>query len=119
MKLIEFFNASDVEMFADFSYKENMNYKEFRKSPVWLVSDEVATKMQEKHPFFDYGVIKDPVFRVEDTETGNAVIYIGESLPEAIGTILSDKNPEMWDLYAGDSRIWCGKTDTIKELKSL
>lgn len=89
------------------------------KSPVWLVSDEVATKMQEKHPFFDYGVIKDPVFRVEDTETGNAVIYIGESLPEAIGTILSDESPEMWDLYAGDSRIWCGKTDTIKELKSL
>lgn len=60
-----------------------------------------------------------PLYRVEDTETGNWVTYVGESLDEARETILEDETPEEFDLYLGEERLWCGKLNTIDELKAL
>lgn len=59
------------------------------------------------------------LWRVEDTETGNYVIYIGSEKELAIESILEDDEPELWDLYCDGERVWCGKVDTIAELKSL
>ena len=59
---------------------------------------------------------------VNDTETGNWVLYKGESKRAAIEAILEDlasDEPAMWDLYENDERIWCGKTDTVNELKFM
>ena len=34
-------------------------------------------------------------------------------------TILSDENPEQWDLYKDGERIWCGATDLVSNLKYM
>lgn len=59
------------------------------------------------------------IYRVEDQESGNYCIYSGSNLEEAKNTILEDEAPEMWDLLKDENRIWCGKTDTIIELKAI
>ena len=59
------------------------------------------------------------VYTVNDTETGNGTIYVGTSIEVAIEAILEDDDPEMWDLYRNEERIWCGKVDTINDLKNL
>lgn len=59
------------------------------------------------------------IYRVEDQETGNYCIYSGSNLEEAKNTILEDEDREMWDLLKDGNRIWCGKTDTINELKAI
>ena len=59
---------------------------------------------------------------VNDTETGNWVIYDGDSRKEAIETILEDLEGvkmAQWDLYENGVRIWCGKTDTENELRYM
>lgn len=61
-------------------------------------------------------------YMVNDTETGNCVIYSGESLADAIAEILNDVESEdsiEWDLYKNGERVWCGKVNTLKELKSM
>lgn len=59
------------------------------------------------------------IYRVEDQESGNYCIYSGPNLEEAKNAILEDEDPEMWDLLKEGNRIWCGKTDTINELKAI
>ena len=54
MKKIEFFNASDVEMFVDFAIENDLVYTESADGLEWTVEDKVADKIQEAHPFFDY-----------------------------------------------------------------
>lgn len=54
MKKIEFFNASDVEQFVDFATENELSYQESEDGLEWIVEDEVANKIQEAHPFFDY-----------------------------------------------------------------
>ena len=59
---------------------------------------------------------------VNDTETGNYVLYDGESRKAAISAILDDlasDEPAQWDLYEDGERIWCGKTDTENELRYM
>lgn len=58
MKKIEFFNASDVEMFVDFAIENNISYNESEDGLKWEVSDEDAEKIQEAHPFYDYWTIE-------------------------------------------------------------
>lgn len=58
-------------------------------------------------------------YRVEDTETGNAVVYKGEDLQEAVAEIYADiksGDPVGLDLYCDDVRIWCSKTNSTDEL---
>lgn len=70
--------------------------------------------------YFEIEEEKEPsVWRVEDTETGNYVIYIGSDKTSAIEAILEDDEPELWDLYGDEERVWCGEIDTIDELKEL
>lgn len=59
------------------------------------------------------------VYTVNDTETGNGTIYVGTSIEVAIEAILEDDDPEMWDLYRDEERIWCGQVNTIAELKEI
>ena len=54
MKKIEFFNASDVEQFVDFATENELSYQGSEDGLEWIVEDEVANKIQEAHPFFDY-----------------------------------------------------------------
>lgn len=59
---------------------------------------------------------------VNDTETGNYVLYDGESRKAAISAILDDlasDEPAQWDLYENGERIWCGKTNTENELRYM
>lgn len=67
------------------------------------------------------------IYRVVDTETGNYCIYEGTSLELAFEEIKDNakvvneyaenfEDSELFDLYDGEERIWCGKTDTIEEL---
>lgn len=66
-------------------------------------------------------------YRVVDTETGNYCIYDGYFLESAFEAIKDNakvdnelagdfEDAELFDLYDGEERIWCGKTDTIEEL---
>lgn len=64
-------------------------------------------------------------YRVEDTETGNYCIYKGSSIQDAFEAIKDNaaidngepfEDAELFDLYDGEERIWCGKTDTIEAL---
>lgn len=54
MKKIEFFNASDVEQFVDFATENELIYQVSEDGLEWVVEDEVANKIKEAHPFFDY-----------------------------------------------------------------
>lgn len=65
------------------------------------------------------------IYRVEDTETGNYCIYEGSSIQDAFEAIKDNaaidngepfEDAELFDLYDGEERIWCGKTDTIEAL---
>jgi hypothetical protein len=67
------------------------------------------------------------IYRVVDTETGNYCIYEGTSLELAFEEIKDNakvdnelaedfEDAKLFDLYDGEERIWCGKTDTIEEL---
>lgn len=59
------------------------------------------------------------IYKVEDHETGNYCIYVGDSLDEARSYIIEDEAPELWDLLKNGNRIWCGTTETVNELKLL
>ena len=59
------------------------------------------------------------IYTVNDTETGNCTIYCGTSLDTAKEAILEDEDPEAWDLYIDEERIWCGQVNTIGELKEI
>lgn len=54
MKKIEFFEASDVEMFVDFAIENELQYQESEDGIEWIVEDSVADKIQEAHPCYDY-----------------------------------------------------------------
>lgn len=58
-------------------------------------------------------------YEVNDTETGNCVIYRGANPEEAKEAILSDDDPESWDLYKDGERIWCGEIDTLSDLDNI
>jgi hypothetical protein len=58
-------------------------------------------------------------FVVTDCASGNWQIYNGYSINEAIEAIINDGDIELWDLHANGDRMWCGATDTLKELKNL
>lgn len=69
-----------------------------------------------------FEIEEEDFYRVDDTESGNWVIYEGNSIQDAIDEILNDMEsdePVQWDLYKNGERIWCGKIDTIDELKEL
>lgn len=54
MKKIEFFYASDLELFVDFCIENELSYQESEDGLEWVVEDEVADKIQEAHPHYDY-----------------------------------------------------------------
>lgn len=58
-------------------------------------------------------------YEVNDTDTGIWIIYRGANLSEAKEAILSDEDPEQWDLYKDGERIWCGATDLVSDLKYM
>lgn len=65
---------------------------------------------------------KENTYLVNDTETGNYIIYNGNNLADAIAEILNDmesEDPAEWDLYKNGERIWCGAINTIQELREL
>lgn len=59
MKKIEFFNANDVELFVDFCIENELSYQESEDGLEWVVNDEVADKIQEAHPCYDYWNIEE------------------------------------------------------------
>ena len=71
--------------------------------------------------------MKTNTYKVSDSESGNYVLYHGESLVEAKEIILnsieddkiSDGEIIELDLYCNENRIWSGKTNTENELKLL
>lgn len=57
-------------------------------------------------------------YRVEDTESGNYVIYEGNDLREAKKEIIqADMEGLQFDLYNNDERVWCPIINTIEELE--
>lgn len=62
--------------------------------------------------------MKTKIFRVEDTETGNIVFYEGSNIDFAYDEIIANSDRDL-DLYEDDERVWCGLTDTIKELRDM
>ena len=71
--------------------------------------------------------MKNNAYMVSDSESGNYVLYHGDSLFEAkeiiLNSIEDDKKGDgviiELDLYCNESLIWSGKTNTENELKSL
>ena len=71
--------------------------------------------------------MKKNAYMVSDSESGNYVLYNGNSLVEAKEIILnsieddkiSDGEIIELDLYCNENRIWSGKTNTESELKFL
>ena len=112
-KILDFFNE-DYETY----YK---NWGLVRCNSDFAYSNSDGTRGYEYDSrYFEIEEVQEPsVWRVDDTETGNYTIYIGLDKEEAINAILEDDEPESWDLYGDDERVWCGKTDTINELKEL
>ena len=62
MKRIEFFNPSEIEMFVDFAIENELSYNEYEDGLEWVVEDEVADKIQNAHPYYDYWNIEDIKF---------------------------------------------------------
>lgn len=54
MKKIEFYNASDVEQFVNFAIENELSFQQSQDGLEWIVEDDVADKIQEAHPFYDY-----------------------------------------------------------------
>ena len=59
MKKIEFFYASDVEQFKNFAIENELSYQESEDGLEWIVENEVANKIQEAHPYYDYWSIEE------------------------------------------------------------
>lgn len=59
MKRIEFFEPSDVEQFVDFAFENDLDYEVKENGLVWIVSEDVAKKIQDAHPYYDYWNIED------------------------------------------------------------
>ena len=71
--------------------------------------------------------MKKNAYMVSDSESGNYVLYHGDSLFEAkeiiLNSIEDDKKGDgeiiELDLYCNENRIWSGKTNTKNELRLL
>ena len=71
--------------------------------------------------------MKTNAYKVSDSESGNYVLYHGDSLVEAkeiiLNSIEEDKKGDgeiiELDLYCNENRIWSGKANTERELKLL
>lgn len=59
MKRIEFFEASDVENFVNYAIENNLKYQESEDGLEWIVDDEVASKIQSAHSYYDYWNIEE------------------------------------------------------------
>ena len=71
--------------------------------------------------------MKTNTYKVSDSESGNYVLYHGDSLVEAKEVILNSIEEDKkegkeiieLDLYCNENRIWSGKTNTESELRLL
>jgi hypothetical protein len=92
---------------------DNLNYA--------ICEDDVHIDYSDEGRGVIYKVIED-IYVVNDTETGNCVIYNGNNLADAVAEILNDmesEEPTEWDLYKNGERIWCGSINTKAELVEL
>lgn len=109
-KLLEFFNEDYEKSYKNWGLAVANSYVAY--------SSNDGTRGYE-YDSRHYSIEEDDIYRVDDTESGNVVIYEGSDIKEAIDTILSDEDTDRWDLIKNGERVWCGKIDTINELNRL
>lgn len=86
-----------------------------------MKTSELLNNMGERYQL-EHSQFKEDRWVCNDTESGNWILYDGNSIEDAVAEILNDmesEDPAQWDLYKNGDRIWCGATDSISELKAL
>jgi hypothetical protein len=106
----DYHSAEELEIIDSMTSEDLRNYVNRNEGVVVKVEEEVEESEGDTLP---------TVYTVNDTESGNYTIYCGTSLEDAKEAILDDEDPEMWDLYIGENRVWCGKINDVDELNGI
>lgn len=117
MKRIEFFEASDIEMFVNFAIENELSYTDSTDGTEWIVDDETANKIQEAHPYYDYWNIETIMkYEVIRTRYNNEIIYQGENWLEAMKAIMIADECDEIDFIENGKVIWNGEENTWGDL---
>lgn len=96
----------------------NINRKAFSDKCASLTAAQCDAVYRRIEKFWAQAHTEKCSYTVNDTETGNYMLYSGFSLADAVNAILEDGG-ETWDLYRNDERIYCSQTNTLSELTAL